>query len=106
MSVGLRSIFDLVICCFTMKSVLLAFLLALALFGSHTYAGPVASAATYCVCVSACLGVGVFAFGSAVVATNGAAAAAALALPGAGMWVSCSSMCTQMCGLALVIPSP
>ncbi|ORX64436.1 hypothetical protein BCR32DRAFT_330617 [Anaeromyces robustus] len=68
-------------------------------------AGPIVSSATLGACVTACGLVGVFAFGAAVVATNGEAAEA-LTLPGTGVFVSCSSMCTQMVGLALVIPSP
>jgi len=68
-------------------------------------AGPICTAITYGLCVGTCAGLGVFAFGTAVVATNGAAAAA-LALPGPGVWVSCSSMCSQMIGLVLIIPTP
>lgn len=83
----------------------MAMLLLLLLSIGPSLAGPIASAATYALCVSTCAGVGIFAFGSAVVATNGAAAAA-LTTAGPGVWVTCSSMCTQMSGLALVIPSP
>lgn len=72
---------------------------------SSVLAGPIVTAALYGTCVTACGTLGVFAFGSAVVATNGAAAAA-LALPGPGVWVTCSSMCTQMIGLTLALPTP
>jgi len=79
-------------------------LICILVFIQLVIAGPVASAATYGICVTACGLAGVFAFGAAVVATNGAAAAA-LTLPGSGVFVTCSSMCTQMSGLALIIPS-
>lgn len=67
--------------------------------------GPITSAATYGLCVTTCGLMGVFSFGPAVVATGGAAAAP-LVLAGPGVFVSCASMCTQMIGLALAIPTP
>jgi len=87
------------------KSKIAVLFILLSLFAVSSDAGPIASAVTYGLCVTTCGTLGVFAFGSAVVATNGAAAAA-LALPGAGVWVTCSSMCTQMIGLTLIIPTP
>jgi len=80
-------------------------MLLLLLATAPSQAGPIASAVTYGLCVATCGALGVFAFGTAVVATNGAAAAA-LALPGPGVWVTCASMCSQMIGLVLIIPTP
>ena len=45
-------------------------LLVLLLSSSFVTAGPIASAATYGICCTACLTLGVFAFGTAVVATR------------------------------------